>query len=61
MQGKYGWMDFLPGTGVSAFFKDHFDFAAYTAEEVTDVFALCFDLRSALELAELIQNNNHGN
>jgi len=47
--------------GVSAFFKDPFDFAAYSAEEVADVFALCFDLRSALELAEFIQNNNHGN
>jgi hypothetical protein len=46
---------------VSAFFKDQFDFAAYSAEEVADVFALCFDLRSALELAEFIQNNNHGN
>jgi hypothetical protein len=33
----------------------------YSAEEVADVFALCFDLGSALELAEFIQNNNHGN
>jgi hypothetical protein len=41
--------------------RDHFDFAAYSAEEVADVFALCSDLRSALELAEFIQNNNHGN
>jgi hypothetical protein len=52
---------FIEPGGVSAFFKDHFDFAAYAAEEVSDVFALCFDLRSALELAEFIQNNNHGN
>ena len=52
---------FIEPGGVSAIFKDQFNFAAYSAKEIAEVFGFRFDLRSALDLAERIQNDNHGN
>jgi hypothetical protein len=40
---------------VSAFFQDHFDFAAQSAEEIAEVFGFGFNLRAALDLASSVQ------
>lgn len=49
---------FIDQDGVSAFFKDRFDFAAHSAKEIAEVFGFRVDLRSALDSVERVQNDN---
>jgi hypothetical protein len=59
-RGHQGLDQLMQPSGMCAFFKDHFDFAAQPAKEVTDIFGFGFNLRMALHLAERIQDDDYG-